>query len=70
MHAPQSGDYVFWLAGDGQSELHLSSDDSLNNAALIARVKGWTKADRWDRCPEQQSDPVSLVAGSIATSRW
>ena len=64
LHVPESGEFTFWIAGDDQSELYLSSDDAPANRQLIAFVKGWTKVAQWNRYPEQQSVPVVLTAGT------
>jgi len=60
-------DYTFWIASNDQSELWLSTDDNPENVQLIASVGdvGTYPAPReWDLYPEQQSDPISLVAGN------
>ena len=37
----QTGDYVFYLASDDASELYISSDESLDNCKLVAKVTSW-----------------------------
>jgi hypothetical protein len=44
----QTGDYTFWIAGDDQSQLWLSTDGSPTNGKMIAQVTGWTNAMDWD----------------------
>ena len=61
--APQTGDFVFWVAGDDNSELWLSTDEDPANAKRIAHVPGWSNPREWNKYPEQQSGPVALVAG-------
>lgn len=61
--APSTGDYTFWVAGDDNVELSLSSNSSKFNKQRIAYHKGWTSPRQWDRFATQQSAPVSLVAG-------
>jgi Ca2+-binding RTX toxin-like protein len=61
--APTSGDYTFWVSGDDNVELWLSSDGSESNKALIANVPGWTKPLVWDKYAQQQSVAIILVAG-------
>ncbi|HVY70085.1 MAG TPA: PA14 domain-containing protein, partial [Verrucomicrobiae bacterium] len=60
---PQTGAYLFWIASDDQSELYLSTDDSATRKILIANVNNWTAEHEWTSEPNQQSAPVSLVAG-------
>lgn len=61
--APATGAYTFWIAGDDQSELWLSTDASPLNKTRLAYVSGWTDAHAWYATPEQQSQTVWLVAG-------
>ncbi len=58
-----SGDYRFWIASDDFGELWLSSDGDPANKARIAHVPGWSPSRNWTKYPEQESPPVSLVAG-------
>lgn len=60
---PITGDYTFWIAGDDEQQLWLSTDTDPANAALIARVDGWTNSREWDISSEQMSHAVSLEAG-------
>lgn len=61
--APVTGDYTFWVAGDDNVELSLSSDSSKFSKQRIAWHKGWTSPRQWDRFASQKSTTVSLVAG-------
>jgi len=61
--APQSGDYIFWIASADNSQLWLSTDEDRANKQLIAFVDGWTGARRWDKFPSQKSQPITLRAG-------
>lgn len=63
VHAPATGSYTFRISGDDNCELWLSTDDSPDNAVLIASAPGWTRSRQWDKYAEQQSDPIELVAG-------
>lgn len=64
LHPPAGGSYTFWIAGDDNCELWLSTDGSPANAARIARVPGWTNVQEWEKYPaDQQSQPLSLAAG-------
>lgn len=60
-HAPTTGSYTFWIAGDDYSELWLSTDDNPNNKRLIASVNGWTNP--WNKYASQQSAAITLTAG-------
>jgi hypothetical protein len=60
---PTSGEYSFWVSGDDNVELWLSSDATQNHKALIANVPDWTSPQDWDRFSEQQSVAISLEAG-------
>ena len=62
LHVPVAGDYTFWVAGDDQTELWLSTDDDPANAVLIASVPDYTGAHQWEKYPSQQSQPITLQA--------
>jgi len=61
--APQSGDYIFWVASDDHSELWLGSDASAETAVKIASVSGWTGYKNWTKYASQQSAAVALASG-------
>jgi len=58
-----SGNYTFWIASDASSQLYLSTDANPYNIQLIGYVSDFTGSHEWDKYPEQQSSPISLVAG-------
>jgi hypothetical protein len=58
-----TGTYNFWIAGDDDCELWLSTDASPAKAVKIAYVSGYTTSRQWTKYPEQASAAVSLVAG-------
>ncbi|HPP55658.1 MAG TPA: PA14 domain-containing protein [Anaerohalosphaeraceae bacterium] len=62
LHPPATGSYTFYIAGDNEAQLWLSTDGSWANAALIASVSG-TNPRQWDKYPSQRSAAVSLTAG-------
>jgi len=62
--APLSGKYTFWIAADDYAGLFLSTDASPEKVRWIAGVPGWTPPRNWNNFPEQQSLPITLVAGS------
>jgi hypothetical protein len=63
LRPPVSGDYKFWIASDDNGELWLSSDDNPANKALACRLSGATWPREWTKYSEQESKPISLVAG-------
>jgi hypothetical protein len=60
--APQTGDYVFWISSDDNSELWLSTDERPMNKRLIASSK-WTYPNEWNKYTTQQSVPIHLESG-------
>jgi len=60
---PQSGDYTFWVSGDDGCQLWLSTDDTAENAKMIAQVTGWTPVETWDWEAGQKSAPIALEGG-------
>ncbi len=63
LHPPASGDYTFWIAGDDNCRLWLSTNGTAENAALIAEVTSWTDSRQWDKYTEQESASITLTAG-------
>jgi hypothetical protein len=69
LYPPATGDYTFWIAGDDECQLWLSTNDDPANVVRIANVSGWTPARDFTNTgggaggPEQKSKPVSLQAG-------
>jgi hypothetical protein len=61
--APATGSYTFFIAGDDNAELWLSSDDSPANKTRIAHLSGWTNPRQWDKYSSQRSAKVTLEAG-------
>ena len=61
--APATGNYRFFIASDDNGELHLSTDDSPENARRIAYVPGWTSSQEWTKFSEQRSAQIRLVEG-------
>ncbi len=62
--APATGNYIFWISGDDNSHLYLSSDNSQHNTTLIASVPGWTNSREWGKYSEQKSSSQYLVEGN------
>ncbi|WP_181163744.1 PA14 domain-containing protein [Pontibacter mangrovi] len=61
--APESGQYTFWIAGDDQAELYLSSSEDPAGKKKIAYTTSWTSAREWTKHQTQQSAKVTLEAG-------
>ncbi len=65
LNAPQTGEYVFWIASDDQSALYLSTSEDPALKREIASVSGATSFRGWFSEPGQQSAPVRLEAGRL-----
>ncbi len=64
LHPPTTGNYTFYIAGDNDCELWLSTDATIANATRIARMPWFTNIYEWDKWPSlQQSASIPLVAG-------
>ncbi|MCX5672248.1 MAG: lamin tail domain-containing protein [Planctomycetota bacterium] len=65
--APATGDYVFWIASDDNSELWLSTNDDPATKRRIAYVSGWTGPREWTIEANQSSASaygiITLQAG-------
>jgi hypothetical protein len=63
IHPPASGSYTFWIAGDDNTELYLSTSDNSANSSRIAYVNGWTNSREWNKYSTQQSAAINLTGG-------
>ena len=61
--APNTGNFVFWIASDDNSALWLSTSTNPASKKLIASVPGWTNPRQWNNYSEQKSASISLTAG-------
>ncbi len=61
--APQTGNYLFYIASNEQGVLFLSTDDNPANKIQIASVNGFTNSRQWNKFPSQQSVLIPLIAG-------
>ena len=52
---PTSGSYTFWVEGDDNTELWLSTTDQPANVQRIAYHNDWTASLQWDKYGTQQS---------------
>lgn len=62
LRPPADGEYTFWIAGDDEAKLLLSSDQQPANARKIAFAPRATWPREWDRYPQQKSEPIFLKA--------
>ncbi|NJK93843.1 MAG: hypothetical protein HC905_01970, partial [Bacteroidales bacterium] len=62
--APENGGYTFWVAGDDNVELWLSTDDSPANKQRVAYHTGWTSSREWNKYSSQKSAVINLSAGA------
>ncbi|MGL1888879.1 MAG: cellulase family glycosylhydrolase [Reichenbachiella sp.] len=62
VHPPVSGSYTFWISGDDNTDLYLSTNDNKANAERVAYVSGWTSSQQWDKFTTQ-AVTVNLVSG-------
>ncbi|MFK7800372.1 MAG: PA14 domain-containing protein [Anaerolineae bacterium] len=63
VYAPVTGDYIFWVAGDDQTELWLSTSSNPAGKTLVANSPSWTGFREWGRYASQQSVVIRLEAG-------
>ena len=61
--APVTGNYIFWIASDDNSELYLSANDNPVNKVNIASVPDYTLSREWDKNSTQKSAAIHLDAG-------
>ncbi len=62
---PVTGDYTFWIASKGASELWLSTNTDparVQRVALVATGRS-TAPEQWTKYPTQSSGPIRLQAG-------
>ncbi len=61
--APASGSYTFWIAGDDNCELWLSTNNNPASKVRIASHTEWTNSREWNKYASQKSSAISLNAG-------
>lgn len=61
--APQTGNYYFYISGDDQVGVWLSTDDNPANKVLIAYAESWTKPREWNKYFKQKSALIKLTKG-------
>ncbi len=60
---PVSGDYRFYISGDDDCRLLLSTNTSGAGASAIATISGWSAVGEWTKYASQTSGVHTLVAG-------
>jgi len=60
---PTTGNYTFWIAGDDQAELWLSTDSTMAKRKKIASVTAYTLSRQYTKYPAQKSALIALTAG-------
>ena len=63
IYPPTTGAYTFWVAGDDNADLLLSTTDLPANATKIAYTQGWTNSRQWTKYATQKSASITLTAG-------
>lgn len=58
-----SGNYTFWIAGDDDVELWISTNDTPASKVRIAYHTSSTSARQWNKFSTQKSAVIALVAG-------
>jgi hypothetical protein len=61
---PTTGSYTFWIAGDNNVELWLSTSNDPAGKTRIAYHNDWTAAREWNKFTTQKSAAVTLQAGT------
>jgi hypothetical protein len=61
--APATGSYTFWIAGNNNCELWLSTDDQSSNKQKIAYHTDFTNSREWNKYVTQKSSIISLNQG-------
>lgn len=61
--APTTGQYRFWIAGDDNCQLFLSTSSNPDDVVMIAQVPGWTNPREWSKYSQQQSALITLQGG-------
>lgn len=60
---PTTGSYTFWIAGDDQADLRLSTNADPANSSVIATLTSAVSLNDWTSQSNQQSSTVTMTAG-------
>ena len=63
LRAPETGTYYFWVTGDDNVELNLSTDSNNVNIERIAYHERWSNWNEWNKYDTQKSIGINLIAG-------
>lgn len=58
-----SGDYTFYVSGDDDCELWLSTDETVTKKVKIASLTSYSNPQQWTKFASQKSASIALVAG-------
>lgn len=61
--APETGLYTFWISGDNDVQLNLSSDNQFQNIQDIAGHTAFTNEREWNKYTSQRSVEILLFQG-------
>ena len=61
--APETGTYYFFVAGNNDSELHLSTTAEESDKVLIASNGEYANPRQWDKFATQKSQGILLIRG-------
>lgn len=61
--APQTGPYQFWVAGGGNAELWLGTNELAAGKVWVCTLTGATPYQKWPHASEAESKVVTLSAG-------
>jgi len=63
LYPPADGDYEFWVSGDDNCQLWLSTNADPSSAIKICEVPGWSNQYEWAKYAQQKSSFITLQAG-------
>ncbi|MBK8561961.1 MAG: HYR domain-containing protein [Saprospiraceae bacterium] len=58
-----TGSYTFYVYGDDETQLFLSTTSQPANKVMVANVSGWTNVGELTKYPSQTSTAITLTAG-------
>jgi hypothetical protein len=62
--APLAGTYRFWVSGDDNTELWLSTSELPADAVRVAWIDAWSNDLEWNKVATQKSADITLVQGT------
>jgi hypothetical protein len=69
-YPPATGDYVFWISSDDNSNLYLSADEDPANKKLIAQENGWSNPRTWDAVGGGNSTIEAKNSSTCTNTAW